>query len=456
MDNNSVNYQVLKKYKNQIFATIAVNIITFSQGHAIAWCAPSLPLLQSENLPLASGPITIEEVSWIGSMVCIGRILGSFLFGVIANQVGRKKALYILTIPHVGFWLLVMFGATAMHLYVARFLSGISGGGAFIVIPTFVADISDNKIRGTLGSVVTIGFNGGLLSGFILTSFFSYSFYPRVIITLTAIYILAIYPLPETPQFLAKIKRNEDAENALRFYRKSEAATNEERQKFNEELANRKDMEHGDAENGKAELSYRDFLKPAAIRGLLIGLGVLFLNQACGLFALVNYATNIFKMSGSSMDPNTCTIIVGATLLIGTLIEINYVDRMGRRILLITSCLGVALGCFVLDLSSLSWIAVTSVSFSILLGSFGLSPLPFVIVTEIMPKKIKATAVTFCMCFNGTIAFIVLKIYPILMIDVGLYGVMGICGGICILGAAGIYLFMPETKGKDLNVDEDV
>lgn len=98
-----------------------------------------------------------------------------------------------------------------------------------------------------------------MLSGFILTSFFSYSFYPRVIITLTAIYILAIYPLPETPQFLAKIKRNEDAENALRFYRKSEAATNEERQKFNEELANRKDMEHGDAENGKAELSYRDF-----------------------------------------------------------------------------------------------------------------------------------------------------------------------------------------------------
>lgn len=139
-------------------------------------------------------------------------------------------------------------------------------------------------------------------------------------------------------------------------------------------------------------------MKPAAIRGLLIGLGVLFLNQACGLFALVNYATNIFKMSGSSMDPNTCTIIVGATLLIGTLIETNYVDRMGRRILLITSCLGVALGCFVLssfsylsstqDLSSLSWIAVTSVSFSILLGSFGLSPLPFVIVIEIMPKKV--------------------------------------------------------------------
>ncbi|CAD7088661.1 unnamed protein product [Hermetia illucens] len=415
MDTNSVNYQALKKYKNQIFATLAVNIITFSQGHGIAWCAPSLPLLQSENSPLISGPITVEEASWIGSMVCIGGVIGSFLFGVLADQVGRKKALYLLIIPHIGFWLLIMFGTTPVHLYIARLLSGTSGGGAFIVIPIFVADISDNKIRGALGSVITISFNTGLLSGFILASHLSYSLYPRIIIGFAAFYILAIYSLPETPQYLIKTKRNDEAENALRFYRNFEAATKEECQKFNEHLANWKDTINGGEKNKKARISHRDFLKPAAVRGLLVSLVVLFLNQASGLFALINYTSNIFEMSGSSMDPNTCTIIVGAIQLLGTFFATNYVDKM---------------------------------------GSFGLIPLPSVIITEIMPQKISATAVTFCLSVHSVIAFIVLKIYPIMMVDLGLYGVMGICGVICVLGAIGIYFFMPETKGKDLDPTE--
>lgn len=139
-------------------------------------------------------------------------------------------------------------------------------------------------------------------------------------------------------------------------------------------------------------------VKPAAVRALLVSLGVLFLNQACGMFALLNYTVNLFKRSGSSMDPNTCTIIVGAIQLLGALLASKYVDKLGRRILLITSCLGVALGSFALasfsflsstmDLSSVSWVAVASVSFSILLGSFGLIPLPHVIVTEVMPQKV--------------------------------------------------------------------
>lgn len=141
-------------------------------------------------------------------------------------------------------------------------------------------------------------------------------------------------------------------------------------------------------------------MKPAAVRGLLISTMLAFMNQASGLFALVNYTSNIFQMSGSSLDPNTSTIIVGAIQLMGTFFAATFVDRVGRRILIITSCIGVAVGCFSLsifsylslnqDLTHLSWIAVASVSFSILLGSFGLTPLPFIVVTEIMPQKVNS------------------------------------------------------------------
>lgn len=123
----------------------------------------------------------------------------------------------------------------------------------YIDLPFFL------RIRGALGSVITISFNTGLLSGFILASHLSYSLYPRIIIGFAAFYILAIYSLPETPQYLIKTKRNDEAENALRFYRNFEAATKEECQKFNEHLANWKDTINGGEKNKKARISHRDF-----------------------------------------------------------------------------------------------------------------------------------------------------------------------------------------------------
>lgn len=77
-----------------------MNIIAFSQGHAVAWLAPTLLVLQSENSPLVSGPVTVEEASWIGSVVSVGGITGTILFGTLLNVIGRKKSLYLLTIPH--------------------------------------------------------------------------------------------------------------------------------------------------------------------------------------------------------------------------------------------------------------------------------------------------------------------------------------------------------------------
>lgn len=124
----------------------------------------------------------------------------------------------------------------------------------------------------------------------------------------------------------------------------------------------------------------------------------MFLNQFSGLFALVNYTVNIFQASGSTMDPHVCTIIVGSIQLLGTIFAAYLVDRIGRRILLITSCIGVTVGSYALsifsylsvtqDLTHLSWIAVTSLSFAIFLGSFGVLPLPFVVLTEILPQKV--------------------------------------------------------------------
>ncbi|CAD7088659.1 unnamed protein product [Hermetia illucens] len=461
----SVNFGEIEKYKYQILATLAVNIIMFSHGNAIGWLAPTLPTLQSEDSPLTTGPITIEEASWIGSIICVGGVTGSLTFGLLVNRIGCKLSLYLLAVPHVCFWLVLIFGTIVPHLYIARILCGITGGAVFVVIPTYVADIADNKIRGMLGSLLVMNFNGGILCGFILGSYLSYSLFPRIIIALSVIFAVLIFFLPDTPQYYIRRKKDHEALNSLKFYRNFKATTKEECQEFNEHLANLKNQIHGSEDRKPTKLTYQDFLKPAAVRGLLIGIGLMFLNQFSGLFALVNYTVNIFQASGSTMDPHVCTIIVGSIQLLGTIFAAYLVDRIGRRVLLVTSCIGVTVGSYALsifsylsvteDLTHLSWIAVTSLSFAIFLGSFGVLPLPFVVLTEILPQKVKAVAVTIATCSLPMMAFAILRIYPIMMVDLGMYGTMWICGGITAVGAIMIFFFVPETKGKNLEISEE-
>ncbi|CAD7088656.1 unnamed protein product [Hermetia illucens] len=460
-----VNSDFFRKYKYQILATFAVSILTFTHGNANSWSATAIPLLQSENTPISTGPITMEEASWIGSLVCIGGLTGNFLGGILINIIGQKKVLMLIIIPHVVLWLTLIYGNLVWHLYLARTVSGLAGGLLYVAIPTYIADIADNKIRGTLGSAFMFAINGGMLSGYTLGAYVSYGLFPQILFGFSAVCLLVLFRLPETPQYLIKRKRYEDAEKSLNFYRNIKQATKTEKDEFVEYLKNLTKTIEGSDESKKSSLSYRDFLEPAAVKGNAIGLGLIFLNQFSGLYAVTLYTSTIFQMSGSTLDPNASTVIFGAVQLLGTFIAAALVDRLGRRILLIASSLGTGLGSFGLatfsyfsqtqDLSYLSWIAVASLSLSILLGSFGLIPLPYVVLTEVLPQKVKAASVTFCICMLSVSAFIVLKSYPVLMETIGLHGVMWISSAVTAVGAVGIYFFLPETKGKRLEQSDN-
>lgn len=79
----------------------AVNIITISHGAAIGWVSPFLPYLQSSESHLTSGSVSIEQASWIGSLLCIGGMIGAPLFGLLADRFGKKLGLQLIVIPHV-------------------------------------------------------------------------------------------------------------------------------------------------------------------------------------------------------------------------------------------------------------------------------------------------------------------------------------------------------------------
>lgn len=83
------------------FVRDVVNLVTFTLGITVGWPVPILPKLQSNESPLPGEPLTLDEISWIASVVCIGGLVGNVFFGFAMNVFGRKKTLLFTAIPAI-------------------------------------------------------------------------------------------------------------------------------------------------------------------------------------------------------------------------------------------------------------------------------------------------------------------------------------------------------------------
>lgn len=197
-----------------------VNIIVVSHGCAMGWTSPFIPYLKSPETHLATGPLTSEDVSWIGSLICIGGFVGTIAFGTINEKIGKRNSMFLLVIPHLCFWALVFFSTHAYHLYLARVLAGITGGGALRTVSLYIAEISENEIRGVLGTFLNFALSGGILLIFIAGAYLNYFLIPLVILALPATFLLfVIFFIRDTPISLLSRNKVDEAFESLKFYR---------------------------------------------------------------------------------------------------------------------------------------------------------------------------------------------------------------------------------------------
>lgn len=119
---------------------------------------------------------------------------------------------------------------------------------------------------------------------------------------------------------------------------------------------------------------------------------------------MINYTANIFKASGSDLDPHFSSIVIAAIQILGVYGSTNLVDRIGRKTLLTFSTSGAFLGLLSLgiysylsengfDLTDYYWVPLLSFSTFVFISCFGILPLPFIILTEILPTKASENAV---------------------------------------------------------------
>lgn len=103
-------------------------------------------------------------------------------------------------------WLLIYYAKTPFYLILSRVLSGIAGGGLFSIIPSYISEIADDNIRGTLGSTMVFACNFGLFVAYVFGEYFQYLTIPWLMVPTTLAFLLLFARVPDSPTFLAKRK----------------------------------------------------------------------------------------------------------------------------------------------------------------------------------------------------------------------------------------------------------
>lgn len=382
------------------------------------------------NLGGISGAIDIIEKEFalsslakglVASALMVGCLVGALTGGRLSDKFGRRPLMMasaaLFAISAAGCSLLSN-GAAALVAF--RFVGGLGVGVLSAVIPTYITEISPEKMRGTLVSLYQLFVVIGILAAYV-ANYFLVGFdgnwhwmlgFPLVFALIDIILLLF---LPESPLWLTQRNHKRQAE---------------------------------------AKLS--ELFKGKMAKVVFLGCMLAFFQQITGINVVINYAPGILgKVGIAGSDPMLQTVFVGAANLLFTIIALWLCDKFGRKTLLVSGCAGLVLSlgyltyAFSIENPSNVGILVAILAY-IAFFALSLSPLMFVVTSEMYPSHIRGTAMALSTGISWVCAFLVVQFYPWMESTLGANVTFGIFGVLCLLAGLFIHFFIPETKGKKL------
>ncbi|XP_060657568.1 facilitated trehalose transporter Tret1-like isoform X1 [Drosophila nasuta] len=452
--------------RNQFFAALSANLLTLSYGASFGWISSSyLQLQDPQTSLLTSGPFTKDDLGWVTSSLSPGGLFGVLFFGWLADKIGRKRCLLLMAVPIVLHWLLIATATNLIQLCVARFLAGAAGGCGLTVIPVYITELAEDRLRSTLGTISFLSFCSGLLLINVLGYLFHYVTVACIMIALPLVFATCFAFKPDTPQYLEQRNRRE-AEKSLKYYRgiPSKESLNEELQLELARLCKSTQQMHVDSDNNS--FSWSDFTHSKARKAFFIGLGLVLTEQLNGSLIMLKYITVIFKDAGSSLSPMASALIVIAIQLLGTYSATLFVERAGRKTLLLISISGICLGeistagfyylvSFGFNMSMLSWFPIAAYSLMVFSGSFGVLTVGFVVIAEITPPKIRSRIIRVHMFIDFALDMSIAKVFPLMSDSMGIPAIVAMFAVFCFLFLVFMVVFVPETKGKSIEAIQE-
>ncbi|KAJ8963766.1 hypothetical protein NQ314_005399 [Rhamnusium bicolor] len=414
------------------------------------WPSPSLPqILNNTNSSLC---ISNEEGSWMAVMPLIGAVLGALTAANIVDLFGRKKTIIATAIPFFVAWLMVAFAHNADILHTARFIAGVADGVTFTVVPMYIGEISDAKVRGLLGSSCSVMWIVGFLLINIIGSYLTISTTALVSSLVPVLAFLTFIWMPESPYYLLMRDRVEDAKASLRRFRRM--------YDVDDEIERMKTCIQTDTKNTGKFLDL--FLVKSNRKAVFIIVGLRGFQQFSGTTAITFYAQAIFREAGDDISPHHASMIYFSVQLLVTMISSGIVDKAGRKPLLIISMAGSAFALFLegtyfyvrsetqIDTSSFGFVPVVVLIGFVIIFSIGMQSIPILMLGELFPTSVKAYALCFADVYYSVVATIASIFLQVMKDNYGMYFAFYGFTIFSVFGLIFIILCVPETKGKNL------
>jgi SP family xylose:H+ symportor-like MFS transporter len=441
-----------KEFKFNSSYIIGISFISALGGYLFGFdfavISGALPFLRKEF-----GLDPIWEGFLTGSLA-LGCIVGCIFAGSIAEKFGRKPGLMIAAFIFAVSSLAISVSTYLAYFITMRFAAGVGVGMASMLCPMYIAEISPAKVRGRNVAInqltVVLGILITNLCNYFLADtganawrwMFGLGTVPAVV------FMLGILFLPESPRWLMKVGRNEDAEKVLYKIGSEEFVTSTQE-------AIRKSLK-----GAASKESYRAVFEKAVRPAVLIGITLAVFQQFCGINVVFNYTSTIFASVGSSLNQQLFeTVSIGIVNLVFTLLAMWQVDKLGRKPLMLIGSLGLSIFYIVLAYLLQNHLSAKLVSIFVLLAistyALSLAPITWVLISEIFPNKIRGAASTVAIVSLWGAYFILVFTFPILAKVLGTYGPFYMYAVICFLGFLFVLRKVKETKGQTLEELEE-
>lgn len=434
-------------------ASFAAVLGPMSFGFVLGYSSPAIPNLISIEDPRLR--LDADQASWFGSIVTIGAAAGGLLGGWMVQRLGRKLSLMFSAVPFVAGFTVIVAAQSRWMLYLGRVLTGLASGIASLVVPLYISETAHERVRGLLGScvqlMVVLGIMGVYLAGLVL----DWRWLAVCSSIPPTLMLLSMCFMPETPRWLLSQGRRREAEEALRFLRGPQAAVEWESARIEEASQN---------QSGGFQLS--GLREPGVYKPLLLGVFLMVFQQMTGINDIMFYAESIFEQANFKRA-DLGSVLVGVVQVFFTAVAAVVMDRAGRKLLLMISGVSMAISTaafgvyfFLLEQpqpqTQLAWLALLSMGVFISGFALGWGPIPWLLMSEILPVKVRGFAGALCVLTNWSMAFLVTKTFQDMMIALTSAGTFWLFSFMCVLNLVFTTFCVPETKGKTLEQIEAI
>lgn len=382
----------------------------------------------------------------------LSMVIAGFFYPRLADRIGRKLTLLSISIPY---FVSIILTATARNIYLfhlARILVGIGDCCVISTLPSYIGEISTPKVRGFWGNIPTCY---GLLGHLFINAVGGYlniTTTAWIMLLFPTVFVIAFSFAPESPYFHIMKSQTDKAKESLQKLRGC--------QDVDDELLA---IERGIHSEFSEICTWKELLANEDNRKGLIACVFLRSSQVLsGITCFATYNQYIFARSAGNISAANSAIIYNVLLLFCTLITMQFIDKLGRRIVIIVSAIGCGLSLTIVScyfyiesnmpavIGNVTWIPLAGMIFYVISFSFGLSTVPSLMLGELFSSSAKTKALSVLIVVVGFWVAVTAKLFQLLNTYFGMHVPFAFFSVCCFCSTILAFYLVPETKGKTL------